>query len=99
MHEAAICCRRFPLAGFFVPDSCDALSYQLGVALGHISSVLGLLDVTSGFVTAFREDGNLVISLRQIACAYLQGWFALDLLANLPLHSLSIFAARGLEQA
>ena len=89
----------FPLASFFVPDSCDSFSYRLGVTLGYISSVLGLLDVAAGFVTAFYEDGNLVISPREIACAYLQGWFALDLFANVPLHSLSIVAVRGLEQA
>ena len=37
----------FPLAGFFVPDSCDSFSYRLGVTLGYISSVLGVLDVAA----------------------------------------------------
>ena len=79
----------FPLEGYFSPQACDRWTYAIAVPLAQIATVCGILDVALFFVTAYREDGNLVTDQAKITRRYLRGWFAIDLLANLPVWSIT----------
>ena len=79
----------FPLEGYFSPSACDRWTYVIAVPLAQIATVCGMLDVALFFVTAYREDGNLVTDQAKITRRYLRGWFAIDLLANLPVWSIT----------
>jgi hypothetical protein len=46
-------------------------------------------DICLNFFTAFfDDDDNLIIAKKKIACAYLQSWFLIDLIAIFPISSI-----------
>ena len=50
-----------------------------------ITDIIFLIDIFVNFFSAYHDkDHVLVISLKKIACVYLTGWFAFDLISGIP---------------
>ena len=65
---------------------------RLGTLIVHLIDFFFLLDIALNFRTTYRHEGSDISDPRQIARHYLQTWFVVDLLANLPLDVLGWIA-------
>ena len=72
---------------YFVPFQLAFrhVALPLGTQLIYCIDLFFWLDILLNFFTSYRHRGEPVMEVRQIARHYLRGYFALDLLATVPL--------------
>jgi len=63
----------------------------------HLIDLVFFVDIFLNFITSYRSRGTEVTDLRKTASKYLKTFFAVDLLANLPLDAF-FWATPGLER-